>query len=157
MDREDAYWAAKQVAVFTDAEIRALVDTGEYSDRHAAEWMTQCLIKRRDKIAEACFSKVLPLDKFSVEDGKLMFENVGENRGIGRGREYSMRWASRDDAGRITPLPHAVREQVPAFRDDTKYLLAMIAPSGVRAASADRVIVYLRRGQMGLEVVGVDR
>ena len=35
MDREDAFWAAKQVAAFSDAEIRALVETGEYSDPRA--------------------------------------------------------------------------------------------------------------------------
>ena len=55
MDREDAFWAAKQVAAFSDAEIRALVETGEYSDPRATAWITECLIKRRDKIAEAWF------------------------------------------------------------------------------------------------------
>ena len=36
MDREDAFWAARQVAAFSDEEIRALVETGEYSDPRAA-------------------------------------------------------------------------------------------------------------------------
>ena len=80
MDREDAFWAAKQVAAFSDDEIRALVETGEYSDPRAADWITECLIKRRDKIAEAWFSRVLPLDKFSIVDGKLAFEDLGAGR-----------------------------------------------------------------------------
>ena len=42
------------------------VETGEYSDPRATEWITECLIKRRDKIAEAWFSKVLPLDQFRI-------------------------------------------------------------------------------------------
>ena len=54
-DREDAFWAAKQVAAFTDDEIRALVETGEYSDPRATDWIAECLIKRRDKIADAWF------------------------------------------------------------------------------------------------------
>ena len=56
MDREDAFWAAKRVAAFTDAEIRALVETGEYSDARASQWIADSLIRRRDKIAEAWFS-----------------------------------------------------------------------------------------------------
>ena len=50
------------MAAFSDDEIRAIVETGEYSDPRAADWITECLIKRRDKIADAWFGKVLPLD-----------------------------------------------------------------------------------------------
>src|SRR6185369_2978025 len=71
MDSADAFWAAKQVAAFTDDEIRALVKTGEYTDPRAAEWIAECLIKRRDKIAATWFAKVLPLDKFRVDGGQL--------------------------------------------------------------------------------------
>ena len=71
MDREDAFWAAKQVAAFTDDEIRAIVATGELSDPRASDWIAECLIKRRDKIAAAWFPKVLPLNNFHVADGKL--------------------------------------------------------------------------------------
>src|SRR5262249_40411922 len=66
MDQADAFWAAKQVAAFSDAEIRALVETGEFSDPRAADWITRCLIERRDKIAAAWYSRVLPLDNFQV-------------------------------------------------------------------------------------------
>ena len=57
MDDEDAFWAAKQVAAFTDEEIRAIVQTGEYSDPRAADWIADCLIQRRDKIAAAWLGK----------------------------------------------------------------------------------------------------
>ena len=43
MDREDALWAAKQVAAFTDDEIRAIIKTGEYSDQRAADWIVDCV------------------------------------------------------------------------------------------------------------------
>jgi len=42
-----------------DAEIRSLVATGEYTDPGGANWIGKCLIKRRDKIAEAWFSKIV--------------------------------------------------------------------------------------------------
>jgi hypothetical protein len=154
MDQDDAFWAAKQVAAFTDAEIRALVETGEYSDPRAAQWVAESLIKRRDKIADAWFSRVLPLDKFSVVDGKLTFEDLGAKRGGGSG-QYSVRWTSWDGDGRATPLSEASDTQVPSFRSDTRYLAATFKPAG--GAGDDPVTVYLRRGDAGLQVVGIDR
>jgi hypothetical protein len=156
-DREDAYWAAKQVAAFTDAEIRALVETGEYSDPRATEWIASSLSKRRDKIAEAWFSRVLPLDKFRVVDGKLTYQDPGAGLGIGNRREYALSWASWDSKGRATAITDARGWQVPAFRGDTLYLAATIMPAGGGSAQGNPLIVYLRRGRAGLEVVGVDR
>ena len=155
-DRQDAFWAAKQVAAFTDAEIRALVETGEYSDPKATDWMADCLIKRRDKIAQAWFSEILPLDKFRVVDGKLMFEDLGARLGAGKARDYSIRWASWDGNGQATPLPDATGSQVPDFCSDTQYLAATIQPAANQPGD-DQVTVYLRPGQSGPEVVGIDR
>lgn len=157
MDGEDAFWAAKQVASFTDAEIRALVDTGEYSDPRAAEWIADCLIKRRDKIAETWLSRSLPIDRFRVVDGKLTFEDLGASSGGVNGREYSVGWASWDDHGRATPLPDAAGRQVPAFRSGTQYLAATIKRTEKKSEADDPVTVYVRQRQTGLEVVGIDR
>jgi hypothetical protein len=156
MDREDAFWAAKQVAAFTDAEIRALVETGEYTDPRAAQWIADTLIKRRDKIAEAWFSRVLPFDNFKVADGRLTFEDLAANR-IGSEREYSVRWASWDRNGHATPLPEKIGWQVPGFRSDTQYLAATITYREKDARVDDPVTVYVRRGRSGPEVVGIDR
>src|SRR2546426_874003 len=97
MDSEDAFWAAKQVSGFTDDEIRAIVKTGEFSDARATEWIVDCLIKRRDKIAQAWFSKVLPLDRFRVADGRVVFDDLGASRGITTARDYDVRWSSYDN------------------------------------------------------------
>ena len=155
MDREDAFWAAKQVAAFSDAEIRALVETGEYTNPGATGWITECLIKRRDKIAEAWFSKLLPLDNFKVSDGRLVFDDLGAARGIGKNREYTVRWASWDQNG-ATALPDT-GSRIPAFGGGTKYLAATIACTSGDAACGNPVIAYLRRSERGLEVVGIDR
>ena len=77
MDREDAFWAAKQVAAFTDAEIRALVETGEYSDARASQWIADSLIKRRDKIAEVWFSGVLPSRQVQCSGWDADFRGLG--------------------------------------------------------------------------------
>ena len=47
---DDAFWAARRVAAFTDDLIRAAVHTGEYSDPAAEKYLADVLIKRRDKI-----------------------------------------------------------------------------------------------------------
>ena len=156
MDSQDAFWAAKQVAAFTDAEIRALVETGEYSDPRAAQWIADSLIKRRDKIAEAWFSRVLPVDRFKVGGGELTFEDLAANL-TGHERECSVRWASWDRNGNVTPFPQETGTHFPGFRSGTLYLVATISCGGKDAGADAPVMVYVRQGKTGPEVVGIDR
>jgi hypothetical protein len=151
MDVGDAFWAAKQVANFTDDEIRALVRTGDFSDPRATDWIAECLIKRRDKIVDAWLSPMLPIDRFRIEDGKLAFDDLAPGRGAAP-REYTVRWASYDRAGNATALPEAAGRQAPSPRPVTEYLAATISDS-----SPKPVTVYLRPRAGTLEVVGIDR
>ena len=41
---DDTFWAAKQVMTFTEPEIRAIVETGEYSDRRAVDYISKVLM-----------------------------------------------------------------------------------------------------------------
>src|SRR5687768_15182588 len=50
---EDSFWGAKQVVAFRDDEIQAIVETGQYRDPRAVDWIVRTLIARRDKIAKA--------------------------------------------------------------------------------------------------------
>jgi len=154
-DREDAFWGAKQVASFTDDEIRALVKTGEYSDPRAADWIAECLIKRRDKIAALAFSKVLPLDKFHVNGGELEFDDLSAAVVGGTSRQYTVHWAKYDQQGHFTPLPNAVGKRIPAI-NGTGYLAATVGCSNGDACP-DPITVYLRPSGSGLQVVGIDR
>jgi hypothetical protein len=156
MDVEDGFWGAKQVASFTDDEIRTLVQTGEYSDPRATEWVAECLIKRRDKIADAWFSQVLPLDRLRLLDGKLAFDDLARGSGAAS-REYTVRWASYDRAGNATSLPAAEGRRPPPLRADTEYLAATIALANAADPCPRPVTVYMRARGGALEVVGVDR
>ncbi|MEO8593249.1 MAG: hypothetical protein ABI759_08005 [Candidatus Solibacter sp.] len=156
MDTADAFWAAKQVAAFSDDEIRALVETGEYSDPRAANWITKCLIERRDKIAEAWFSKLPPLDQFRISDGRLEFQDLAMVHGIGKAREYNVTWARWNKNGVTAVLPDT-GATVPAFGGETAYLAATIACSSTDAVCGSPVTVYLRHCEKGVEVVGIDR
>jgi hypothetical protein len=152
MDGEDAFWAAKQVAAFTQAEIRAIVETGEYSDPRATDWMTQCLIERARKIAKTWLSQVPAVDRFAVMDGELTYEDLSTDR-----REYTVRWATWDGNGHTEQVPDATGSKIPGVRNsDADYLTATVACAGTGVCEKP-VTVYLRRGETGLEVVGVDR
>jgi len=159
MDKVDAFWAAKQVAAFTDDEIRAIVATGELSDQRAADWIADCLIKRRDKIAQAWFSKVLALDRFRVADGILAFDDLSASYGTGTPRSYDVHWSTYDnDHGVLTPLSNASGTKLPPAPSATEYLAATIQCAGDSGQSCPApVIVYLRCSGTEFRVVGIDR
>ena len=48
----------KIVMSFTDDDIRAIVETAQYTDPLATEYMTKTLIARRDRIGRTYFAKV---------------------------------------------------------------------------------------------------
>ncbi len=154
---DDEFWAAKQVMAFTDDDIRVLVSTGEYSDPAAAEWIATCLMERRDRIGRTYFSKVVPLDRFRVENGSLTFDDLAVTDGLAPARQYGVRWSGLDNATGILSLidvegtfdlPGPVRE----------------APAGEYYAARIwiddpdlNVTAYLRTTGGGGKVVGVER
>ena len=89
---DDDFWAARNVMSFTDDDIRALVKTGQYSDRRAEDWIAKCLIERRNKIGRVVFSKVLPLDSFRVEDGELKSGHLAARYGLEAEPAYRIQW-----------------------------------------------------------------
>jgi len=50
MRDDDAFWAARRVAAFTDEMIRAAVHVGEYSDPAAEKYLADVLIKREAQL-----------------------------------------------------------------------------------------------------------
>ena len=78
---DDTFWAARQVMAFTDEEIRAIVQTGQYS-KPAEDWITATLIERRNRIGRTYFARVLPLDRIRVEGNTLAFDDLGVSNGF---------------------------------------------------------------------------
>ena len=145
MDDEDAFWAARQVMAFTDDEIRAVVRTGQYSDKRAEDWIVRCLIERRNKIGRAFLNRILPLDRFAVREGRLEFEDLSATY-FGAEQTYSLQWHTLDNAtGRTTPLAGETGTQVP--NSASRYLMAEINGSN----QPQTVRVYIRNGS---EIVG---
>ena len=75
MTADDAFWAAKQIANFTRAEIQTIVETGDYSHAETVDFLTRVLVERRDKIARAYLRHGGGLGRFAVGRGRLTFEN----------------------------------------------------------------------------------
>jgi hypothetical protein len=155
---DDEYWAAKIVMAFTDDDIRALVETGEYTDPGATGYLTQVLIKRRDTIGQTYFSKVLPLDSFRVEGGELQFTDLRLKYGFSGPRQLSVAWSHYDNyedahvpvTGHGTfRLPGSLIEAAAG-----SYWAARIFEAG---AETQAVTVYLRKQADGVRVVGIDR
>jgi hypothetical protein len=155
---DDEYWAAKIVLAFTDADIRALVETGGYSDPQAVEFISATLVQRRDKIGRRYLSKVLPLENFGIRNGELFFEDLAVRYKYRQAPEYRVAWSEFDnEQGALNSLPEASTFHLPdRFNSiaDGGYLAARIHASGdVRKA----VTVFLRKRGSTAEVVGLER
>ena len=68
MRDDDAFWAARRIAAFSDDTIRAIVHTGEFGDAAAERTMADIMIKRRDKILSAYLPAVNPIDHYTTYD-----------------------------------------------------------------------------------------
>ena len=145
---DDEFWGAKQVMHFTDEEIRAIVRTGELSDPAAEEYLVRCLIERRDKIGRAYFRKVLPIDRFEVRGGELVFEDLAAKHGLPSPAPYQMVWREFDnETGQAGPTL-ATGPRVPSGAGP--YFMAEI---GSASRPGQKVFVWLR----GAQVVGIER
>ena len=169
MTDRDAFWAAKIIMRFTPEELRAIVETGQFSDPRQAEYFLDVLVERQRKTGREYLNRVNPLDEFEVADGLLRFANLAERHGFADpGSTYRVQWSIYDnDADRLQPLG-APREQT---RTDLPLPRASeVRPGGNRFLLAEirtrhdehprwnrRVGVYLRPVGDVFEVVGVER
>lgn len=156
---DDLYWGAKLVMSFTDEEIRAIVNTGGYTDERATQWIADALIERRDKIGRAFFEHVLPLDNFRIEGGRLVFDDLMEVYGFAGPRELTGAWYAFDNITERSTIVSFAENDWSAIPDDV-----VMAPAGSYFAvniegdtPGKNLIAYIRREQGGLEVVGIDR
>ncbi|MCZ6489056.1 MAG: hypothetical protein O7A06_00805, partial [Acidobacteria bacterium] len=162
----DAFWAAKQVMAFTDQQIHAIVKTGQYSNPEAEKWIADRLIERRDKIGKAFFANVLPLDRFAVAEGQLIFEDLAVKHRLAPALDYVVRWSRFDndldmndanDTETETLIVGGTSFRLPSWlleSADGEYFAADI--QGV-VDPKKMITVYLRKRPDRVEVVGMDR
>jgi hypothetical protein len=108
---DDAFWAARLVAMFTDETIRAIVAKARYGERAAAEHITATLIKRRDKVLRHWLTRINPLVGAELgADGTLTFENAAVAARVAPPPDaYTLTWARFDNA---TGMPQGASTDV---------------------------------------------
>jgi hypothetical protein len=152
---DDEFWAARQVMALTDDNIRAIVSTGQFTDKDAEAWLIECLVKRRDKIGRAYFGKLLPLDRFAVRQGRLVWEDLSEKHGFGGAGPVAIQWSVFDnESEKRTPLNGANTTALPPMDRDGFW----VAELASQKTASHKISVYLRRrGPEAPQIVGIDR
>ena len=151
---DDTFWAARQVMAFTDEDIRAIVQTGQYS-KAAEDWITAALIERRNRIGRTFFARVLPLDRFRVSANTLEFDDLGVTYGFTAPRTYTVEWHGFDNAKDAVLDRIGTGAALPAGAQGVaagSYVAARISAGD----PAMRLTVFLRKRADGFDVVGLD-
>jgi hypothetical protein len=167
MRPDDAFWAARLVARFSDETIRAIVAKGRYSEPGAAEHLATTLIERRDKVLRAWLTGVNPIaEPRLTADGVLTFENAAVvARVAGAPTAYALTWARFDNATG-TNAGEGVEMRVTEPRASApKQVLdgADFVAVAVQTVHSDYpawrlpVVLTFRRTATGWQTVGIER
>ena len=66
MTPQDALWAVRIIARFSDAHLAAIVERARLDDAAATRYLTDTLIQRRDRILREYLTQLTPLDRFTL-------------------------------------------------------------------------------------------
>src|SRR5262245_654130 len=175
MDAADAFWAASIASRFSNEMIQAIVATGELSDPEAARYLTDVIIRRRDKVVRCWIAQTNPLDTFAVRQtatgAELTFDNAAIRLHVTEPvATYKAQWMAFENAA---GMERAVGESIDASSprltvpdaawgpaDAAGFRYAAVAIATVhpdRPTWAQPVRVTLRERRGTLDVVGIDR
>jgi hypothetical protein len=167
MRADDAFWAARIVARFTDEMVRGVVQKAQYSDPRATEYVTQTLITRRDKVLAAWLNQVCPVtDPALAADGAFTFANAAIAAGAATPTaSYHVQWFRFDNATNTrTPVGNAMdvsslAAQAPAgLVDGSQFVgVTLTARHPQHPGWARPATFFFRRAGTGWTVVGVER
>lgn len=163
---DDAFWAARLVARFSDEIVRAVVAKGRYSEPGAAEHVAAVLIARRDKVMRAWLTGVNPIAApLLAADGTLTFENAVLAAGIATPpASYELSWSRFDNSTASTmgdPVVDRVTEPkalVPPALRDSPYLALTIRTEHAEFPAWGRpTLIHFRQRPGGWQLVGLTR
>jgi hypothetical protein len=170
MREDDAFWAARIVATFSDEAIRAVVEKAQFTNPEATRYLTETLITRRDKVVRRWLTGINPLVDFALAaDGRLTFANAAVDAGVAsHATEYRLAWSRFDNAtgeataGRDAVVAHGRPVHAPAGLASGPAAPAFVQVD-IASVHTDHpswsipVRVHFRRSGGGWELVGVER
>jgi len=164
---DDAFWAARRMAAFSDDLIRAAVRAGEYSDPRAEQYLGDVLIKRRDKILSVYLTAVNPIVNPRLDaSGRLTLENAARDAGVASGQPtYRASWMRFDNLTGETTLLATTESETETIQAPAG-LPTMVGSYIEVDISADLpayptwrepIRTYFRRTAQGWTLVGLER
>ncbi len=166
MRPDDAFWAARIVARFTDEMIRGVVQKAAYSDPRATEFMTRTLVTRRDKVVATWLNQVCPaVDPVLAADGRFTFANAAvAARAATPAASYQLQWFRFDNTTHTrTPVGGAATVSSPAAQapgglEGSAFVgVTITATHPQHAGWGKPATFFFRRAQAAWTLVGVER
>ncbi len=161
---DDAFWAARRVAAFTDDMIRAVVHTGQFSDAAAEKYLGDVLIQRREKIKSAYLTAVNPIVDPKLDAKGLTFENAAVAGGVAQGPvAYRASWMRFDNAtGATAPISETKSETTtipaPSGLPSSGFVAVDIAADSTNYPKwKEPVRAYFRQDGGSWKLVGLER
>ncbi len=146
---------------FGDADLTAIVKTGQLRDKNAEDRLVQLLKARRDKVGNYWFRRVNPLDRFWVDRRGLHFEDLAIAGRLATEAEtrYVYRFLGGDGKARGVARQLDTRGRVHIPRDLPAGQYCGIEIRTLRAGWADKYVrVYFYVWQPGrYQIVRVER
>jgi hypothetical protein len=95
MRPDDAFWAARVVAQFTDEALAAIVKKAQFREQKAADYILSVLIKRRDKVVSAWLNGVNPLVNFRLAGDGTLISTTRRLANLAPPTGYAITWSLR--------------------------------------------------------------
>lgn len=167
MRLDDAFWAARRVAAFTDRHLQVAVDKAQYRDPQAHTQIVEALAARRDVIARTWLTAITPIVQPDLDaEGRLTFRNAAVDAGVASApTHYELTWSRFDNTSHAhTDIGDPTRWTSPsgdvpdAVRRATGYVAVRIhADHPEHPAWRLPVTAYFHREDGRWRTVGLDR
>jgi hypothetical protein len=161
---DDAFWAARRVAAFTDEMIRRAVATAEYSDPRAARYLGDVLIARRDKVARAYLAGSGSLVDVALAQDSLAFTDLAVAAGGAPAPQggYRAAWSRFDNvtgaaAAIAETAAESARLPVPPDLPHADGMFVQVTIRAVGGGSAEPTVATFRRAGHDWQLVGISR
>jgi DNA-binding phage protein len=164
---DDAFWAARRIAAFSDDLIRAAVRAGQYSDPKAEKYLGDVLIKRRGTILRVYLTAVNPIVNPRLDtSGRMTFDNAAIAAGAAKGEPtYRASWMLFDNMTGATKPLSTTESRTPSLdapaglptTPGTYIEVDISADFPAYPSWKEPIKTYFRRTEEGWTLVGLER